>query len=43
MGHAFGLNHNNMNTSSIMCQDLYGRNVYTVQKVDNDAFKLKHP
>lgn len=43
MGHAFALAHNNTNPYSIMCQERSGRAVYTVQKVDNDAFILKHP
>jgi hypothetical protein len=43
MGHAFALAHNNTNPYSIMCQERSGRAVYTVQKVDNDAFNLKHP
>ncbi|MGG5252767.1 hypothetical protein ACQYAD_04615 [Neobacillus sp. SM06] len=36
------LEHNNTNPYSIMAQS-YVRAVYTVQKVDNDAFNLKHP
>ena len=43
MGHVFALDHNNTNPYSIMCQAYHGRAVYTVQKVDNDAFNLKHP
>lgn len=46
MGHAFGLAHNNTNRQSIMCQTSApgsGRNVYTVQKVDSDAFNKKYP
>ncbi|MDF2557390.1 MAG: hypothetical protein K0R71_1218 [Bacillales bacterium] len=43
MGHAFGLKHNNTNQNSIMCESSSGRQVYTVQKVDNDSFRVKHP
>lgn len=42
MGHAFGLKDYNSNPNSIMCTEGYGRAVYTVQKVDNDAFNLKY-
>lgn len=43
MGHCFGLNENNTNQQSIMCQSGSGRAVTTVQQVDHDAFNLKHP
>lgn len=43
MGHCFGLDENNTNQYSIMCQAGSGRAVYTVQAVDNEAFNLKHP
>lgn len=43
MGHAFGLDENNGNQYSIMCQEGAGRQVYTVQQVDNNAFNRKHP
>ncbi|MBP0726707.1 matrixin family metalloprotease [Bacillus sp. RG28] len=43
MGHVFGLDHNDTNPNSIMCSAWAGRAVNTVQKVDNDAFNLKHP
>lgn len=42
-GHAFGLDENNTNTQSIMCQMGAGRAVYTVQQVDNNSFNAKHP
>ena len=42
-GHAFGLDENNGNSYSIMCQTAYGRAVYTVQQVDNNAFNHKYP
>ena len=41
-GHAFGLDHNNTNVNSIMCQTSYGRVVQKVQKVDNDAILSKY-
>ena len=37
MGHAFGLDHNNPNPKSIMCQTGAGREVQRVQKTDSDA------
>lgn len=37
MGHAFGLDHNNPNPYSIMCQTGAGRKVQRVQKTDSDA------
>ena len=43
MGHVWGLDENNSNSKSIMCQSAYGRSVTTVQKVDNNAFNRKHP
>ena len=43
MGHCFGLNENNTNKYSIMCQAGYGRAVTTVQEVDQIAFNKKHP
>jgi len=43
IGHCFGLDDNNSNTHSIMCQEGSGRAVNTVQQCDNDAFNLKHP
>jgi len=43
MGHVFGLNENNSNPYSIMCQAASGRAVYLVQQVDNNAFNRKHP
>ncbi|MGE5456551.1 MAG: hypothetical protein ACM3O4_05575 [Ignavibacteriales bacterium] len=43
MGHVFGLDENNLNQYSIMCQAGAGRQVYTVQQVDNNAFNRKHP
>lgn len=42
-GHAFGLDENNANPESIMCQSSSGRSVYTVQQVDNNAFNRKYP
>lgn len=42
-GHVWGLDHNNKNPYSLMCQDSSGRKVYTVQRVDADAFNKKHP
>ena len=43
MGHCFGLNENNTNPYSIMCQAGHGRAVTTVQQVDQNAFNRKHP
>ena len=43
IGHCFGLDDNNSNTHSIMCQAGARRAVNTVQQCDNDAFNLKHP
>lgn len=43
MGHVWGLNENNSNVNSIMCQAGSGRAVNTVQRVDNNAFNRKHP
>ena len=45
MGHVFGLDENNNNTSSIMCQAGHGRlaDVRGVQFVDNYAFNIKNP
>lgn len=43
MGHCFGLNENNTNQYSIMCQAARGRKVYKVQKVDQNSFNRKHP
>ena len=43
MGHCFGLNENNTNQQSIMCQAGSGRAVTEIQKVDHEAFNLKHP
>lgn len=37
IGHTLGLDHNNYNQYSIMCQTGSGRLVQTVQKTDNDA------
>jgi len=42
-GHVWGFDENNSNPYSIMCQNASGRVVQTVQKVDNNAFKLKYP
>lgn len=41
-GHVFGLDHRNDFKNSIMCQDGFGRAVYTVQRIDNDLFNLIH-
>lgn len=43
MGHCFGLDDNNTNQYSIMCQAGSGRLVTTVQEVDHMAFNMKHP
>lgn len=43
LGHAFGLDENNGNINSVMCQYGAGRNVQRVQKVDNDAVNLIYP
>ncbi len=40
MGHESGLNENNENRNSIMCQV---QNFREVQEVDNNAFKRKYP
>lgn len=42
-GHAFGLDHNDTNSNSIMCSMSHGRAVYKVQQVDQNAFNAKHP
>lgn len=41
-GHVWGLQHNQTNPYSIMCQVASGRIVNTVQQVDNDAFNSKY-
>ena len=43
MGHVYGLDEDYNNTYSIMYATVKGKNVYTVQKPDNDAFNYKHP
>lgn len=42
MGHAFGLDENNSNKYSIMCQLGAGRAVQRVQSVDNNAINRKY-
>lgn len=42
MGHALGLNENNTNPNSIMCQLGSGRTVQRVQQVDNNAVNRKY-
>lgn len=43
IGHAFGLDHNNSNQYSIMCQMEFGRQVQSVQAVDNTALNGLYP
>ena len=43
IGHAFGLDHNNSNQYSIMCQMEFGRQVQSMQAVDNTALNGLYP
>ena len=43
MGHCFGLDENNTNQYSIMCQESAERQVNVVQQRDHIAFNNKHP
>lgn len=42
MGHAFGLDHNNDNKYSIMCQSAQGRQVERVTTYDNNSINVKY-
>ncbi len=42
MGHAFGLDHNNDNKYSIMCQSNQGRQIEKVMECDNSSINVKY-
>lgn len=42
MGHVFGLDHNNDNQYSVMCQWNYGRKVYKPGKSDHDGLNAMY-